>query len=180
MKVNIQWIDWLEDKNIKIIFRNNYTSKLCDKECYNKTPIVNFLKNTMCYLNNLTDEREEWEKDKWDVRNLENHGITYNKSSAHYFLDFSRINNIEIRLVVKKYMKERLISNNNFSWSTAKWYLTVLILFINYICELNPTWNDFKQLDRSHILKYIEWLHIYCNKNLTKKMLFPINIYIQH
>ena len=73
-----------------------------------------FFKITIKYFNELTDEREEWEKDLWDVRNLEQYGITYNKSCHEHNLDFEKINNLEIRKEVKKYMKQRLIANNKF------------------------------------------------------------------
>ena len=78
-----------------------------------------FFKITIKYFNELTDEREEWEKDLWDVRNLEQYGITYNKSCHEHNLDFEKINNLEIRKEVKKYMKQRLIANNKFSWASA-------------------------------------------------------------
>nr|WP_197717946.1 tyrosine-type recombinase/integrase [Clostridium butyricum] len=35
--------------------------------------------------------------------------------------------------------------------------------FLNFICELEPKWNDLKQLDRHHIEKYLEWLSIKSN-----------------
>lgn len=60
-----------------------------------KTPIANFLESTISSINTLTDEREEWEKDKWDVRNLKPYGINYNKSTPAYYLDFNKICNFK-------------------------------------------------------------------------------------
>lgn len=37
------------------------------------------------------------EKDIWDIRNLEQYGITYNQSKPQYYLNFVKINNIKIR-----------------------------------------------------------------------------------
>ena len=164
-KANIQWIDWLKSKNIKIVRRNINESKLSGQEFFQKSKAANFLENIINWLNKLTDEREEWEKDKWDVRNLEQYGITYNHSTSNYNIDFSKINNIKIRGEIKKYIKQRLIANNKFSWGSASNYLRFIPLFINYICELEPTWNDLKSLERQHILKYIEWLNIYAKEN---------------
>ena len=76
----------------------------------------------------------------WDVRNLEQYGITYNKSCHEHNLDFEKINNLEIRKEVKKYMKQRLIANNKFSWASAYNYMKYIPLFINFISELEPTW----------------------------------------
>ncbi|GAE02619.1 tyrosine recombinase XerD [Clostridium botulinum B str. Osaka05] len=165
-KVNIQWIDWLNNRNIKTISLSNILSK----EYENKTAISNYLEFIITSFNTLTDEREEWEKDRWDIRNLENYGITYNKSNNNnHFIDFGKIDNVRIKIEIKKYIKKRLISNNKFSWSTAKEYLRCLPNFLNYICELEPTWNDLRELERHHIEKYIEWLNIYAKENLNRK-----------
>ena len=169
-KANIQWIDWLNDKGVTTI----KTSNFLDKDYENKTYIANFLELIIGSFNTLTDERKEWEKDKWDVRNLDKYGITYNKSkNNNHYIDFNKIKNVNIREEVKKYIKQRLISNNKFSWSTAVNYLICIPKFINYICELEPTWNDLKDLQRYHILKYIEWLNVYTKENLTQKNANP-------
>ena len=178
-KANLQWIDWLNSKNIKTITKYNNTSKLCGKDCFGKTAYANFLKNVIYWLNQLTDERDELEKDIWDVRNLEQYGITYSKSSTHYRIDFTKINNLKIREYVKKYIRQRLTTNNKFAYSTAIQYLNFLPPFINYICELEPTWNDLKYLERKHIEKYIEWLYVYSKENLTQKNANP-SLYISN
>ena len=168
-KVTIQWIDWLDNLNIATTIKQVTDSKIYEKDVYYKSPIANFLETIIKYFNTLTDEREEWEKDKWDVRNLEEYGISYTKSSHAYYLDFEKINNLKIRKEVKKYIKQRLIANNKFSWGSAINYLKFIPLFINFICELEPTWSDLKGLQRQHILKYIERLNIYAKENLTRK-----------
>lgn len=175
-KANIKWIDWLDENDINTTRRDNYMSKLTGKDVISKTDSAHFLENTISWLNQLTDEREEWEKDKWDVRNLEQYGITYNKSTQTHYLDFGKINNLKIREEVKKYIKQRLIANNKFSWGSAYNYLNFIPRFINYICELEPTWNDLKGLERQHIEKYIEWLNIYAKENLIKKIVILNNI----
>ncbi|MEQ3457578.1 tyrosine-type recombinase/integrase [Enterococcus cecorum] len=168
-KSNIQWIDWLNSKNIKTVSTKN----VLGKDYENKTAIANYLEFIINTFYILTDEREEWEKDIWDVRNLEQYGISYNKSRTHYYINFNKIYNLKIREQVKKYIKQRLISNNKFSWDNAIAYLRFLPNFLNYICELEPTWNDLKGLERHHILKYIKWLNIYVKDNLTQKNANP-------
>lgn len=164
-KVNIQWIDWLDSNNIKTFVTQNTLGK----QYKNKSPIANFLVFIINTFNILIDEREEWEKDIWDVRNLGQYGITYNKTRKDYYINFNKIDNIKIREEVKKYLKQRLISNNKFSWGTACEYLQYIPQFMNYICELEPTWNDLNALERHHILRFIEWLNIYAKENLTQK-----------
>ncbi len=134
-KVNIEWTDWLVSNGVKII----KTTKVAGYDDYEvKSPSAKFLINIYEKLSKLIDDRKEWEKDIWDVRNLEQFGITYNKSSASYNIKFNKINNINIRNQVKKYIKQRLIANYNFSWSTAKRSLFQLTPFINFICGIEP------------------------------------------
>lgn len=172
-KSNLQWIDWLDKKCIRTIEKHNYNSKIKGKECFAKTHYANFLQNVIIWINQLTDEREEWEKDRWDIRNLEKYGISYNISKPQYFIYFGKINNLKMRDTIKKYIKQRLISNNKFSWSTSQNYLKVIPGFVNLICELEPTWNDLKGLERYHILKYIELLNIYAEENLVHRNANP-------
>lgn len=172
-KVNIQWINWLDSNNIRTIEKHNNYSKLSGEEKFIKTPSAKFLENIIDWFNQLTDEREEWEKDKWNVRNLEQYGITYNKSSSEHYINFSKIKNLKIREEFKKYIKQRLIANNKFSWGSARNYLFFVSPFINYLCELEPNWNDLKGSKRQHILNYIEWLNIYAKENLSQKNANP-------
>lgn len=168
-KTNIQWIDWLNTKGIKTFKIQN----IVGKEYKNKSPIANYLELIINNFDTLTDEREEWEKDKWDVRNLEQYGVSYNKTITNYFVDFDKINNLKIKEEVKKYIKQRLIANNRFSWSNAQAYLTYLPNFLNFIYILEPTWDNLKGLERQYIEKYIEWLNIYAKENLTQKNANP-------
>lgn len=170
-KANFEWIDWLENKKIKttcsaITIRNG-------EEYLNKTAIANSLNQIHQELFNLTDTREEWDKDIWDIRNLEQYGIEYNKSKANYLMSFTSIKSINIRKEVKNYFKQRLLSNNKFTAATAQRYLIFLSNFTNYILQLEPTWNDFKRLEREHIEKYIQWLNIYTKDNLNQKSANP-------
>lgn len=170
-KSNLKWMDWLNSNGIKTIKIQN----IIGKEYENTTAIANYFKFIVSSFSSLIDEREEWEKDRWDIRNLQKYGITYNKSITHYFIDFNKINNLAIRKEIKKYLKQRLITNNKFSWSTARKYLDILPNFVNYICELEPPWNDLKGLERHHIEKYIEWLNIYAKESLNRKDANPKN-----
>lgn len=168
-KANLQWIDWLNQQGIKTIA----TQTIVGTEYANRTRGANFLNSIYATLFSLTDEREEWEKDTWDVRNLEKYGITYNKSLTNYYIDFTTIKNETIRVEVKRYVKQRLVSNNQFTWGTTQYYLKYLPYFINVICELEPTWNDFNRLERHHIEKYLEWLYTYAKGKKVRKNAHP-------
>lgn len=172
-KANVQWIDWLENENIKLKRKNSTLSKLRNKNYIINTNIVNFLVNIINLFNDLNDELEEWLKDKWGIRKLEAYGINYNKADSNHYLNFNKINNLKLREIFKKYIKQKLIANNKFSWSTASTYLKFIPPFLNYMCKLEPFWNDLKELNRHHIEKYLEWLNIYIKNNLTRKNANP-------
>ena len=169
-KVNIQWIDWLKINNIKIVVE---ATPLIGEKYSFKSNYSNFLSFIINSFNELTDNREQWLKDKWDVTELEQYGIKYNKAEAIRHLNFNKINNLDLRENFKNYIKQKLIIGNRFSWSTALTYLKFIPPFINYICELEPSWNDFKNLERHHIEKYLEWLNTYAKNNITRKNANP-------
>jgi integrase len=160
-----EWWFWLEQQG------NSTQKATVDKlygEYIHKTAIANFLRNIHSSFFDLTDTREEWEKERWDVRVLhDKYGIDYNKSKTQYYLDFTTIKQENIREKVKKYIKQRLLSKNNFSWGTAQIYLIYLNTFLSFILSLEPSWNDLKGLKRSHMEQYIEWLHAYSKKKST-------------
>ncbi|MGV8983297.1 tyrosine-type recombinase/integrase [Clostridium sp.] len=171
-RANFDWVDWLENNRTKTVC--NAISKCNGKEYSHKMWISNLLNQVFKELVSLADTREEWHKDIWDVRNLEKYGIGFNKSKTHYFITFTAIKNINIRKEVKRYFKQRLLCNNNFSTGNAVFVLNYLCDFINYISQLEPTWNDFKNLERHHIEMYIEWLNSYTKNNLNQKNANPL------
>jgi integrase len=165
-KTEREWWFWLEQQGIST---QQTIQHVMYVELYHKTAIANFLGNIYSNLFKITDTREEWEKDQWDVRLLhDKYGVGYNKSRAHYHLDFSKIEQKRIREQVKKYIKQRLLSKNNFSWSSAQLYLYYVPKFLSYIFSLEPTWTDIKGLKRTHMEQYIESLHTYSSRNIKQ------------
>ncbi|MCM3736834.1 tyrosine-type recombinase/integrase [Bacillus cytotoxicus] len=166
-----EWLFWLAQKGIptqckrKDVIRGVYTST---------STVASFLRFIHSHFFVLTDTREEWEKDRWDVRVLHNkYGINYNKTLPAYHVDFTQIEQMEIRQHIKKYIKQRLLSKNHFSWGTARSYLAYLPSFLSLIFSLEPSWMNLKGLKRSHMERYIQWLHEYAKNNLTRKNAHP-------
>ena len=167
---NSKWLDWLVyEKKIKIEYLDKQTSKLSKKKVYVNTQMANYFKTVYGILVDFLDDRDEWDKDIWDIRKLNLYGIKSNKSSTEYFINFKKIDNINIRKAMKIYLKQRLINNDNFSWNTARSYMTHIPRFINFITELEPRWNDFKNLNQLHIEKYVEWVNLYVKNNPAYK-----------
>lgn len=169
-KVERAYLFWLNEKGV-----NTHVIKKSEiyKDSVLKTSVASFLRTVYTLLSQYTDHREEWEKDRWDVRILnDKYGIDYSKSKTAYYIDFSRINK-SIREQVKKYVKQRLLSKNNFSWGTAGIYLIILPKFFTFLFALEPTWKDLKALKRTHIVKYIEYLHEYAKNNIKRRNSHP-------
>ncbi|WP_309298063.1 hypothetical protein [Cytobacillus sp. NCCP-133] len=136
--------------------------------------MANFLRNIHSTFFDLIDTREEWEKDRWDVRVLyDKCGIEYNKSTTDYYINFTKIQQIGIREQVKKYMKQRLLNKNNFTWGSALRYHRYLPKFFSFVFMLEPTWSDLKEFKRSHMEQYIQWLHEYAKNNLRQRNSHP-------
>ena len=139
-------------------------------EFENKTAIATFFRSIYEKLLTLIDTREEWEKDKWDVRLLNaNYGIKYNSSKSNYLINFSNIENVVFRQYFKEYIKNRLLGGGKFSGSSAILYTNAVSTFFNFISELEPNWNDLNGLTRKHIENYLEQLWYYAQNNLKQK-----------
>ncbi|MCM3655455.1 tyrosine-type recombinase/integrase [Metabacillus litoralis] len=169
-KVEREYLFWLNEKGIKT---QRIKKRVLTKDSVLKSPIASFLRTVYSALFQFTDKREEWEKEKWDIRILyDKYGIDYNKSTDTYNLDFSMIDE-KVREQVKKYCKQRLLSKNKFSWSTARIYVISLSKFFTFIFSKETTWNDIKSLKRTHIEEYIEYLHEYAKNNLKQRNSHP-------
>lgn len=168
-KAEQEWISWLSENGIKTksIKKHYFYGKLLYKSSKS-----NFLRRIYSILFQLTDRRVEWEKDRWDIRNLiQKYEIEYNKSRTGYIINFEKIEKESIREQVKKYIKQRLLGKN-IVWCTAIEYAKFISLFINFVLSLEPSWKDLKQLKRSHMEQYIIWLHEYIKKS-KKTTLIP-------
>lgn len=165
-----EYLFWLNEKGIKT---HQKIKRIITKDTIKKSKDAEYLRIIYNQFFQLTDRREEWEKDRWDVRILhDKYGIKYNKSSCTYHLDFIKIDE-KVREQVKKYIRQRLLSKNNFSFGAARNYLRILPMFVNFIFSSEPTWKDFKSLKRTHVEKYIEHLHEYSKSNLKQRNSHP-------
>lgn len=171
IRTDIKWINYLQSKGIRT--EKLYTNKDTGLSYVTKTQAAAFFNLILKSLITYLDDRIEWEKDKWDMRNLyKDYGIAYNESKANYYIHFSSIKNSNLKEGCKQYIKQRLLSGHNFSTSAAQLYTRYFPGFINLITTLEPDWNDFQQLTRNHILQYIEYLNSY-TKNFTHKKANP-------
>jgi len=152
-KANRQWLFWLEEQGTA----TNYVDKRTGRSI--KSPLGTFFINLYGELIRLIDFRDEWEKEIWDVRKLnQKYGIYYNRAMNHVTIDFTVIKDLRFRAEVQNYLKRRLLSND-LTWGTAKNYMFAIPYFLEFIISLEPTWKGFNNLSRAHMVKYFEQLH---------------------
>lgn len=161
-KAEQEYITWLNNRGIK-------TKRVKKQPFYNgvviNTSAVAILRMLYSDFIDFANQQEEWRKDIWDIRKLkEVYGINYNQTSANYYLNFTKINQENMRNELKMYFRQRLISKHKFAWSTSLNYMNVLSKFLNWIMDLESDWTDLKQLERHHIQDYIHYLHEYANQ----------------
>lgn len=172
-KAEKEWIWWLNNNGIKTIEKTSADIKYGIYD--SKSTAVRYFRLIHKTLFNLTDTREEWDKDRWDVRVLnKNYGIDYKPSLSHFFINFTDVKNTSFRKNLKVYIKKRLLLGRRFTWATAINYSKRVRFFLNFISEIEPSWDDLNALSREQIEKFLVHLRKHAKKNNLKKS------YIKH
>ena len=142
-KADFEWIDWLENNNLKTIELNKALIDATGKTYYKKTAIACYLDNVYCELFELADNREEWIKDTWDIRRLKKYGIKYNKTAKvnsinftvikNKYLDLKRADILNYYEYLNKYTEENL-TNRNSNPNTYK--ITAISNINRFLCDI--------------------------------------------
>lgn len=142
-KADFEWIDWLENNNLKTIELNKALIDATGKTYYKKTAIACYLDNVYCELFELADNREEWIKDTWDIRRLKKYGIKYNKTAKvnsinftvikNKYLDLKRADILNYYEYLNKYIEENL-TNRNSNPNTYK--ITAISNINRFLCDI--------------------------------------------
>lgn len=174
-KAELKWINFLENSGIKTTQKR--FSKPRNKYYIVKLQIVHLLENIYDCLKKNFDERLEWEKDIWDIRNLKDR-IPFNKTTNSYYINFKKINNKSFRPEIKKYLKMRLLSGD-FKFNTGIKFLYSISIFLNFISSKHSNWNNLKHLEREDIEDFIELLNrnTQTNSKIKNPKRYKINIF---
>lgn len=151
-KFLFEYRTFLTDKNRTLV----YSSKnAIGTKKYNKvTRYINLYSQLYEFFNDYYDDREETEKDRWDVRKL---GIDFNQTRGEYLISFGQI--VEpYREWVKKYVKQRMVIQQNLSFARAKSIGPPLAAFFGFIKKKYPDWDNLSLLSRDDILLFIQYL----------------------
>ena len=109
------------------------------------------------------DDRQETEKDIWDLRTL---NITVNLTNSKYFLNFAHISQPWLRQIAKKYMEYNLAVNSAGDCYTK---LTNICIFSRFLDEQYPE-SSISVVNRATILNYIGFLQRDYHNDRTRKL----------
>jgi integrase len=144
-KFLMQWRSYLINKGLSLNTHGRLSSSHYE-------PLVNQL---YLFLQNFYDDREEFEKDIWDVRRIPGAKFTDNK--ADYLFTFLDIP-LPFRQLAKRYLKVRI---GTCCFGQCSHDLMSLRLFFNCIHKIHLKWQDLKLLTRKDMEEYLSWFRSY-------------------
>ncbi|EJR99269.1 tyrosine-type recombinase/integrase [Bacillus mycoides] len=118
------------------------------------TKYETFLKVIYLFYKDFYDERDNFEKDIWDIRKIAKSKVV--EHEAHYLLNFKGVPS-PFRNMVKRYIKFRI---QYVSHGQCCLDIRSISLFLNYIYEKYPSWNNLSLLSRKDMENYLEWQKI--------------------
>ncbi|HOV80998.1 MAG TPA: tyrosine-type recombinase/integrase [Bacillota bacterium] len=126
------------------------------------TQYETMLQQVYQFIVNFYDDREEFEKDVWNVRKIP--GARYTQNKAHYLLSFKDIP-LPFRPLAKRYLRVRVGIRSHHQCEAD---LMALRLFLVFIHKRYPHWKDLKGLSRKDMENYLAWYRSY-TKEWQKK-----------
>jgi integrase len=128
------------------------------------------------FIVNFYDDREEFVKDVWDMRKIS--GAKYTQNRADYLLSFENIP-IPFRTLAKRYLKARVGVRSYAQCATD---LMAIRLFLRFIHEQYPHWQDLKSLSRKDIENYLVWYRSYTKdwQKQHRECLISLRVFFDH
>lgn len=111
----------------------------------------NLLNQLYLFYENYYDTRDESEKDIWDIRKIP--GAKVVEHEAHYLLNFKGIPEQFLEMV-KRYIKFRITIRSH---GQCRLDIRAIAIFLTFINEKYPLWNDLSLLCRKDIEEYLIW-----------------------
>jgi integrase len=140
-KAMTKWRSYLLEKGLSVNKKDRLSS----------TQFEILFQQAYQFMIGFYDDRDEFEKDIWDVRKIP--GARYAQSKATYSLSFVDIPE-PYRPLTKKYLKMRI---GICSHSQCLNDLRALCLFLLFIHKQHPLWTDLKELSRKDMEDYLVW-----------------------
>ncbi len=159
-KLLMQWRSYLIDQGLSVDKHGRLLSEkyeILANQCYQ-------------FLQSFFDDRDEFEKDTWDVRRIPGARFTDNGSSYH--LSFPDIP-APYRQLAKNYLKVRI---GKCSQGQCGRDLFSLRMFFKFIHGKYPDWQDIKPLSRKDMEDYLSWQRSYISEHPESNLRYLINL----
>lgn len=144
-KAIIKWRSYLVEQGLTVNKQGRLSSRHYET----------LFRQTYRFMINYYDDRDEVEKDIWDVRKIPGARFTPNKSD--YLLSFNDIPT-SFRPLAKRYLKVQIGIR---SYSRCYTDLMALRLFLCFIQKQYPHWKDLKGFSRKDMENYLIWYRSY-------------------
>lgn len=131
------------------------------------------LNQFLTFFESFYDTRDEFEKDIWDVRNIDNSKISI--AQSRYTLNFQAVPH-KFKDLLKRYMK---VCISRYSVSYCENKIINLRLFFDFISWKHEDWEDLRDLSRKDIEDYIAWIIQHYTENSTGNIQNKIRICLQ-
>jgi integrase len=143
---------YLTEIGVKIRGKYKYTNKQGETNWHDTyTRYSTYLYRIYLVIEETYDTREEWDKDLWNIEKL---GLYYAKSKN---LNFSKIKQLKLKITLKQYLKQGLISRR-IKPSTAYATVDAVNKFSQYIFERSPN-KEIEKTNRAIFENFLYWLH---------------------
>jgi integrase len=141
-KALLQWRSYLIEQGARLTEQGHLSTRQFE----------HVFRQAICFVQAAYDSREEFEKEVWDLRKIPGAQIT-NTSSA-YLLRFTGIPE-PFRPLVKRYITMRIA--RQISVHQCYKEVRALQLFLCFLQQPHPTWQDLVALSREDMEKYLTW-----------------------
>lgn len=127
---------------------------LVAKSYTNRSPVLGWFRQMYMYIEEITTERNEYDKDVWDIRNM-GFGHKVAKSQPYYTIPFVRISQPWFKQAAKQFVLYRIKTK---AVSTVRVDLKGPIRLSEFLAENRPDIHGLKQFDRPMMEEFIAWL----------------------
>lgn len=152
--VTEQPLDILEQRFKKYLVQKGKPLVRINTDGKKRNLSINLLVKFYQFYESLYDNRPEYERDRWNIEKL---NTPYNMSRRDKYLNFGHIQQ-PFRELVKQYIKEALLIQQNITINTAFNIMKKLNYFFDYIKSNHPNWVDLRKLTRKDIESFLYYL----------------------
>ncbi|OTN83812.1 hypothetical protein A5819_003631 [Enterococcus sp. 7E2_DIV0204] len=168
-KANDKYIQWLRDTGISITEKRKYRHGGAAR--VTKVRTAAFLLSAYNSIMEYLDDRPLLIKDIWRIKDFQKQfDFDFHKSAPKGFIRFDSIKNSKLKIILKEYIRDRLLGKRHLSWHTGQGYAKTLSRLFNIIAPSEKEKNSLRNISRSDILDFIEWIRCYYQENKLKSV----------